>query len=106
MSRFFGLKRDYKTIMKKFALMILVIGLVGVFSGGASGQTSSDLDLLPDYFNNAGSAKKGKNVTPLNLSEKPLRCGDYFLEIQEVNLCPFDECGIFNRMEILYATNS
>ena len=92
--------------MKKFALMILVIGLVGVFSGGASGQTSSDLDLLPDYFNNAGSAKKGKNVTPLNLSEKPLRCGDYFLEIQEVNLCPFDECGIFNRMEILYATNS
>ena len=41
-SRFFGLKRDYKTIMKKFALMILVIGLVGVFSGVASGQTLQD----------------------------------------------------------------
>ena len=41
-SRFFGLGRDYKIIMKKFALMILVIGLVGVFSGIASGQTLQD----------------------------------------------------------------
>ena len=31
-----------KIIMKKFALMILVIGLVGVFSGVASGQTFQD----------------------------------------------------------------
>ena len=59
-----------------------------------------------DHSNSAGSAKKEKKVKPLNLSEKPLRCGDYYLEIKEVNLCPFDECGVFNRMEILYATNS
>ena len=37
-SRFFILKRDHKIIMKNFALMILVIGLVGVFSGVAIGQ--------------------------------------------------------------------
>ena len=104
-SRFFVLAGDNK-IIKKLALIILIIGLVRVCSGIAIGQTSRDLDLLPDYSNNAASAKKGKNVKPLNLSEKPLRCGDYFLEIQEVNLCPFDECGILNRMEILYATNS
>ena len=38
-SRFFGLKRDHKIIMKKFALMIFVIGLVGLCSGISIGQT-------------------------------------------------------------------